>query len=177
MVVCEGTGGSGELVFKDGWEEWWVKCPVCGTTWMGGSGESLPEHEDIRAAQTRPGEATPDPRLAAQQAEAQRLADGRSRVQGIGIRFGEYLSMLGILDELRDHERGLSSDENDRIVLDAASVDELMEVLKDLLPDCWDPMVHRGYDAPEYCEFPRKEVCVTCHSKGKRPPRYRPPRP
>lgn len=35
MGVCEGTGGSGALIFKDGWEEWWVKCRVCGTTWGG----------------------------------------------------------------------------------------------------------------------------------------------
>jgi hypothetical protein len=177
MVVCEGAGGSGELIFKDGWEEWWVKCPVCGTTWMGGSGENLPEHKDIRAPRSQPAQPPPDPHRDARRAEAKRLADGRSRAQGIGIRFGDYLEMLGILNELEDFERGLFSDEDDRIALDAASVDELMEVLSDFLPDCWDPMIHRGYAAPDYCEFPEKDVCGTCEAKGKRPPRYRPLRP
>lgn len=175
MVVCEGTGGSGELIFKDGWDEWWVS-PVCGTTWMGGPGDDLPEHKDIGAP---PLEAEPVARPIhdAHRAEARRLADGRSQVQGIGTRFGDYLEMLGILNELSDFDRGLFLDEDGRIALDAASVDDLMEVLSDFLPDCWQPRVHRGYAAPDYCEFPDKDVCTTCQSAGKRPPRYRPPRP
>ncbi len=64
-----------------------------------------------------------------------------------------------------------------RVFLDAASVDELNEVLRDFLPDSWTPSVHYGYAAPEYCEWPDKDVCATCQSQRKRPPRYRPPRP
>src|SRR5215217_2318101 len=50
MSVCPGTGGEGELEFRDGWEEWYVLCPVCGAKWMGGSGSNLPAHEGRPAA-------------------------------------------------------------------------------------------------------------------------------
>ncbi|MGN9846924.1 Eco57I restriction-modification methylase domain-containing protein [Nonomuraea sp. H19] len=35
--VCPGSGQEGRLEFRDGWEEWWVHCHVCGARWMGGS--------------------------------------------------------------------------------------------------------------------------------------------
>ncbi|MEU4409374.1 DNA methyltransferase [Streptosporangium sp. NPDC023963] len=35
--VCPGTGRKGRLEFRDGWEDWYVHCPVCGMTWSGGS--------------------------------------------------------------------------------------------------------------------------------------------
>lgn len=46
--LCPGSGGAGTLEFRDGWEEWWVHCPVCGVTWMGGNGDPLPEHTQRR---------------------------------------------------------------------------------------------------------------------------------
>lgn len=161
--------------------EWGVKCRICGATWNGGSANNLPEHVDVRVLayvdDEEPGAPTSDPTADARAAEAKRLASGRSSAQGIGIAFGDYLEMLGILSELNDFDRGLFSDENDRIALDAASVEELTEVLRDFLPDCWDPMVWRGYPAPDYCEFPEQDVCARCQAQGKRRPRFRPPRP
>ncbi|MFF3442545.1 Eco57I restriction-modification methylase domain-containing protein [Streptosporangium sp. NPDC002721] len=35
--VCPGTGQKGRMEFRDGWEDWYVHCPVCGMTWSGGS--------------------------------------------------------------------------------------------------------------------------------------------
>ena len=44
MSSCPGSGGDGRLEFEQGWEEWWVICPVCGVRWMGGSHKDLPVH-------------------------------------------------------------------------------------------------------------------------------------
>jgi hypothetical protein len=41
---CPNSGGPGQLEFRDGFEEWKVHCPECGTTWAGG-GEILPNHD------------------------------------------------------------------------------------------------------------------------------------
>jgi len=41
---CANSGGRGELEFRDGMEDWYVHCPECGVTWMGGNGDPLPTH-------------------------------------------------------------------------------------------------------------------------------------
>jgi hypothetical protein len=43
-TLCPGSGGPGRLEFQDGMEDWYVHCPICGTTWMGGSGSELDAH-------------------------------------------------------------------------------------------------------------------------------------
>jgi hypothetical protein len=46
---CPGTGKRGKLEFQTlGGDEWYVKCPVCGMTWMGGSAQSIEPHKDWR---------------------------------------------------------------------------------------------------------------------------------
>ncbi|WP_214105076.1 Eco57I restriction-modification methylase domain-containing protein [Acrocarpospora catenulata] len=35
--LCPGSGQEGRLEFRDGWEEWHVRCHVCGAQWSGGS--------------------------------------------------------------------------------------------------------------------------------------------
>ncbi|WP_433362334.1 Eco57I restriction-modification methylase domain-containing protein [Streptosporangium sp. CA-115845] len=42
--VCPGTGQKGRLEFRDGWEDWYVHCPACRSTWVGGSSVIVP-HE------------------------------------------------------------------------------------------------------------------------------------
>ncbi len=42
---CRGSGGPGELEFRDGMEDWYVTCPVCQVRWMGGSGAKLDDHK------------------------------------------------------------------------------------------------------------------------------------
>ncbi len=32
-----GSGGAGDLEFRDGMEDWYVHCHVCGMTWTGGN--------------------------------------------------------------------------------------------------------------------------------------------
>lgn len=44
-VQCSNSGGRGDLEFRDGMEDWYVHCPECGVTWMGGNGDSLPVHD------------------------------------------------------------------------------------------------------------------------------------
>lgn len=41
--LCPNSGESGQIEFRDGFEEWKVRCPECGTTWAGG-GQILPNH-------------------------------------------------------------------------------------------------------------------------------------
>jgi hypothetical protein len=45
---CPESGGRGIMLERDGWDEWWVRCPECGTTWAGGGTEPLPEHTPVR---------------------------------------------------------------------------------------------------------------------------------
>lgn len=45
---CTHSGGRGELEFRDGMEEWYVRCPGCGVRWMGGSESPLPAHDHPR---------------------------------------------------------------------------------------------------------------------------------
>lgn len=42
--LCPGTGGEGTLEFRDGWEEWYVICRVCGVRFVGGSATPLSPH-------------------------------------------------------------------------------------------------------------------------------------
>ena len=34
---CPGSGSQGQVTYQQGGDDWYVKCPVCGTTWAGGS--------------------------------------------------------------------------------------------------------------------------------------------
>ena len=178
MSVCPGSGGPGTLEFRDGWEEWWVHCPVCGVKWMGGNGEVLSEHRDRRPVQQREAADAETRNSAARALEAKRLAEGRASAQYIGSDFADYLVMFGIIDELSDFDRAVVVDTDaGSVTLDAASVDELNQVLADILPDCWTSRVKYGSAQPEHCEYPEKRLCSTCASAGKRAPKYRPERP
>jgi hypothetical protein len=44
---CPGTGQRGQLDFSAPGDDWYVKCPVCGMTWAGGS-DVIEPHEDRR---------------------------------------------------------------------------------------------------------------------------------
>jgi hypothetical protein len=44
---CPGTGQRGELDFSAPGDDWYVKCPVCGMTWAGGS-DVIDPHKDRR---------------------------------------------------------------------------------------------------------------------------------
>lgn len=46
--ICPNSAGSGTLEYRDGYEEWFVKCPICGARWNGGPGSPLPEHRVVR---------------------------------------------------------------------------------------------------------------------------------
>lgn len=30
---CPGSGSQGEITYQQGGDDWYVKCPTCGTTW------------------------------------------------------------------------------------------------------------------------------------------------
>jgi hypothetical protein len=45
---CPGSGGVGTLKFRDGSEDWQVRCPECGVRWAGGSSSPLPAHDRRR---------------------------------------------------------------------------------------------------------------------------------
>ncbi|GAB2767545.1 hypothetical protein GCM10027020_20400 [Nocardioides salsibiostraticola] len=187
MPICAGSGSSGTLEFRKGSDEWWVYCPVCGVRWAGGGSDPLRAHEDKRSAEQRrlaagqqggegDGYRTDEP-SSGERAEARRLEYGRRNAQGIVASFSSYLSILGILNEMEDFDRGVTLDEEGRISLDPASVAELSQVLEDFLPDCWSPRVDHGFPAPDYCEWSGKDLCDVCSAAGKRFPKYRPPRP
>lgn len=42
---CPGSGQKGRMVERDGWDEWYVVCPTCETTWVGGPTAPLPDHD------------------------------------------------------------------------------------------------------------------------------------
>lgn len=159
---------TGKFIPRDGSDEWWVECPECGATWDGGPTSNLPEHECTKRR--------PAPLPDVEQAHVARKPESDGLVHGVSAAFADYLLMLGILDHSND-DRRLTVDEENQVGLDPTSVNELIQVLDDLLPDCWHPMVYRGHAGPDYCAFPKSDICATCRSKGKRPPRYRPPGP
>lgn len=47
--VCPGTGGQVLVEDQQGGDDWYVKCPVCGMRWAGGSHVVAP-HQDWRTA-------------------------------------------------------------------------------------------------------------------------------
>lgn len=50
---CPGSGRQGEVTYQQGGDDWYVKCPVCDTTWAGGSHVVAPHltPEDRRKSQ------------------------------------------------------------------------------------------------------------------------------
>jgi ribosomal protein S27E len=44
---CPGSGQRGQVVFSEPGDDWYVKCPVCGMTWAGGS-DVIDPHRDSR---------------------------------------------------------------------------------------------------------------------------------
>ncbi|MFE2725011.1 hypothetical protein [Kitasatospora sp. NPDC059327] len=56
--LCPATGQNGLLDFSAAGDEWYVKCHICGTTWMGGS-QVLEPHEDRRPRSSRAEQISP----------------------------------------------------------------------------------------------------------------------
>lgn len=46
---CPGTGKQGLVTYQEGGDDWYVKCPVCGATWAGGS-HVVAAHQDVRTS-------------------------------------------------------------------------------------------------------------------------------
>ncbi len=53
MTQCPAVGQQGTMKFIDGFEDWYVICPLCGTASMGG-GRTLVDHKDRRDRRTAP---------------------------------------------------------------------------------------------------------------------------
>lgn len=164
MTVCSGSGQTGRLEFKDGWEEWWVICPTCGMRWLGGSAQ-IPRHyppgsSKIDSGQNslRRGPAT----VAGQESVSQQYA-----LQGVAEHIAAMLNILGITNP---DEMAISSNEAGYILFEREAVWKLYEVLTDLLPACWNAGTWYGYPRPEGCTMP-DGLCERCKADGRRPPR------